>query len=468
MSVTGEGGDRGRGASRRAWLARVILLLVVVVVAASYGSFVRRTGVFPHRVASSAERWGWRTWERIKFRSEGRPSGRWAEARGPAASRELTDAEQDELEALMTLGYVSGSKPASDDGGVTYIDPERVYDGYNLYTSGHAAEALLLDMNGRTLHRWSMRFLDVWPDYEGPGRDHANKVWRRVHLYDNGDILAIFENVGIVKLDSESTLLWSHAGGEHHDLDVADDGSIYVIQHEKRVVPRVHAYQPVSEDFIAILEPDGKLRKRLSILEAFERSDYRAVLESMSRWGDILHTNTIEILDGSRAGDCPAFRKGNVLICVRQLDTIAVVDMEEGKVVWALTGRWRLQHQPTFIPGGNMLIFNNRAGLDAHGEPMSAVLEFDPLTQETYWTYDGNMPGGLYSPTCGSCERLPNGNTLITETDNGRAIEVTPAGRVVWEFINPKRAGKDDQLIASLYEVIRIPPDARLDWMSGD
>ena len=34
-------------------------------------------------------------------------------------------------------------------------------------------------------------------------------------------------------------------------------------------------------------------------------------------------------------------------------------------------------------------------------------------------------------------QRLPNGNTLITEGSNGRVIEVTPDHEIVWEFISP-------------------------------
>jgi hypothetical protein len=32
---------------------------------------------------------------------------------------------------------------------------------------------------------------------------------------------------------------------------------------------------------------------------------------------------------------------------------------------------------------------------------------------------------------------LPNGNTLINEGQFGRFFEVTPAGEVVWEYVNP-------------------------------
>ncbi|HSN89535.1 MAG TPA: hypothetical protein VL025_22425, partial [Thermoanaerobaculia bacterium] len=54
---------------------------------------------------------------------------------------------------------------------------------------------------------------------------------------------------------------------------------------------------------------------------------------------------------------------------------------------------------------------------------------------------------------------LPNGNTLLTESENGRAIEVTPEGRIVWELYNPHRAGESNELVAVLFEVVRLPPD---------
>src|SRR5258706_14516162 len=37
----------------------------------------------------------------------------------------------------------------------------------------------------------------------------------------------------------------------------------------------------------------------------------------------------------------------------------------------------------------------------------------------------------------GNAQRLPNGNTLITESSFGRFFEVTKEGEIVWEYVNP-------------------------------
>ena len=37
----------------------------------------------------------------------------------------------------------------------------------------------------------------------------------------------------------------------------------------------------------------------------------------------------------------------------------------------------------------------------------------------------------------GNAQRLPHGNTLVCESSFGRFFEVTPAGAIVWEYVNP-------------------------------
>jgi hypothetical protein len=57
---------------------------------------------------------------------------------------------------------------------------------------------------------------------------------------------------------------------------------------------------------------------------------------------------------------------------------------------------------------------------------------------------------------------------LITESDNGRAFEVTPEQDIVWEYFTPNRAGERDEYIATLFEVDRLEPGTSLDWVDPD
>lgn len=374
--------------------------------------------------------------------------GKWRTARASASGSEVSA-------DVKAIPYLQGYKEARDRPLVVEHDPEATYQGLNLYTSGHAAEAVLMDMSGRILHRWRYPLRRLW---KGLRRDpEAAKVeyWRRVYLYSNGDLLGIYEGNGLVKLNARSRVLWSHRGNIHHDLQVTEDGTIYVLDREGKILPRINPKEGVLEDFVTVLDPSGKVIRRLSILECFERSPYASLLQTMQRKGDIFHTNTLEVLDGRFADRHPAFRKGNLLVSLWGIHVLAVLDPEKRTVVWARTGGWRRQHQPTFLDDGRMLLFDNLGA----ARDRSRVIELDPLTGETLWRYGGTPEVDFFSKTLGSAQRLPNGNTLITESENGRALEVTREGRTVWEFHNPHRAGEQDELVAVLFEMVRLPPD---------
>jgi len=111
------------------------------------------------------------------------------------------------------------------------------------------------------------------------------------------------------------------------------------------------------------------------------------------------------------------------------------------------------QHNPTWIDAGpgnelRLLVFNNgmhREAEDSRVEEL--VLPFDPKRgflrepgaafgpKLPAWTYVD--PKTFYSPYISGAQRLPNGNTLICAGVPGRVFEVTAAGEIVWEFLNP-------------------------------
>jgi hypothetical protein len=390
--------------------------------------------------------------------------GRWRRHTPPPAGHELSPEQRRMVERLEAIGYASGSAPAPRAKGVTIHDPSRASRGLNFYVSGHAPEARLVDMNGKLLRRWTYAFTDALPDFELPEFHRSDAHWRRAHLFPNGDVLAIYDGFGMIKVDKDSKLLWTYDGRPHHDLDVGRDGRIYVLT--RRVVwePEINPDKPLLEDFITVLSPDGKELRSVSILEAYWSSEFTGALLRMDRSGDLFHTNTIEVLDGSQAAFSPAFRRGNVLISLLQTDSIAVVDLEKKSVVWNLAGGWDKQHQPTFTERSRMLIFDNQRD---SSDRSSRVIEFDALTGEVAWEYSGERDGPLRSRSCGSVQRLPNGNTLVTESDNGRAFELTPDKAIVWEYVSPHRAGKDDEYIATLFDLVRLGPEFPTDWL-GD
>ena len=385
--------------------------------------------------------------------------GMWGEAPERAGDSRLSDEQRLVIEQLRAIGYLSGSTPPRGNG-VTVNERERASSGLNLYTSGHEPGAILMDMQGNELHRWRFEYRDVFPD--SVWVDHPNtEWWRRVYLYPNGDVLAIFEGFALVKIDKDSKLIWASPVSAHHDMDVLPGGDIYVLSREAHLIPRVNEREPVLEDFVSILGPDGKEKRRISLLEAFEGSDFEHLYRSQKRThGDLFHTNSLEVLDGRLAGRVPAFQSGRILTSMNNLSAIAVVDLDSERVVWARKGGNRGQHDPKILDDGHLLLFDNR------GRPgRSSVIEFDLVVGRPVWQYRGSEESPFFSKHLGAAQRLPNGNTLITESNSGRAFEVTRDNRTVWEFYNPHRAGENDQFIATIFELLRLPPEFPTDWI---
>ena len=385
--------------------------------------------------------------------------GRWRTSRGVTA--DLSAQERERLARLNAHPYLPGVRAAPVEHDVTTYDPDRAYDGINLFNSGHAPEASAMDMGGRVLHTWSFDIADVWP--EVPHTLHS-EFWRRVHWYDNGDVLVIFEGIGMIKLDKDSNLLWAYRDACHHQAVVTEDGKVYVLTRKAKMIPRLNKTDPVLEDAIDILTPDGKLLERCSILESVENSEYARYLRFATSYADLFHTNSIHVFDGSLAHISPLYEEGNVLVSLLTLNLIGIIDVDERRMVWAERSRrnagWIEQHDPIALENGRLMVFDNRGY-----RQKSRVLEFDPFKRAIVWQYVGSSEEPFYSKTCGTNQRLPNGNTLITESDNGRAFEVTPEGEIVWEFYNPFRAGEQSQFIATLFEMRRVGKE-HMDWLN--
>ena len=138
-----------------------------------------------------------------------------------------------------------------------------------------------------------------------------------------------------------------------------------------------------------------------------------------------------------------------------------------------ISGQHDAQIIPKGLPGaGNLLVFDNQGAAGYPPAPVSLtggsrVLEINPVTNEIVWQYSaansGNAGWSFRSTHISNARRLPNGNTFIDEGQIGRFFQVTPAGEIVWEYVNPyPRRGKDAETGAPTvnYSVYRAQPVA--------
>ncbi|RMD02387.1 thioredoxin [Clostridium autoethanogenum] len=212
--------------------------------------------------------------------------------------------------------------------------------------------------------------------------------------------------------------------------------------------------------------------------------------------GDWLHINSISLIGPNKwfDGGDERFNPDNIILDSREANILAIIDKKTGKIVWKIGPRydtseelinlgWIIgQHNvhmiPRGLPGeGNILVFDN-GGWGGYGIPnpgsvsgnrnalrdYSRVIEFDPITLKIIWQYTPEEAGFInpldaarfYSPFISNAQRLPNGNTLITEGSDGRIIEVTEDHEIVWEYISPYD-GKGSTKMNMVYRSYRVP-----------
>lgn len=359
-------------------------------------------------------------------------------------------------------------KARKPERGVLVYDPHRAQNGLTLYTSGHAGKAFLIDMQGQVVHEWDRPYSSVWDSaaaIRNPVPDDQITLLK-AHLFPNGDLLAIYTAVGdtpygygMVKLDAESNLLWKNLDYFHHDFAIGPDGLIYgLTQDFRNEQPSQvdHLDLPAIDDYLVVVAPTGLTIKKISLIDALNRSEFRRLLWLVPYYSlaDPLHTNNVDVLDEVTAArlkeKIPAAAAGQVLLSFRELagGAIALLDVAAEKMVWVARGPWLAQHDPDPLPNGNILVFDNRGHFGAGGK--SRVIEVDPGSGAIVWQFAGHGGHFFESEIRSDQQFLPNGNVLISESSGGRLLEVSRGGDIVWEFTNPVRAVSEGKPLTAI------------------
>jgi hypothetical protein len=421
--------------------------------------------------------------------------------------------------ALCALAALSASAPAAAapsvyPTGVTIYDPARTWSGYTVLSPLSTRAVLVIDMNGNVVKRWE----DYDNAAGGPARvlpgggvmaasgarpPHQESL-ELVQRDFAGNVVWSFRNNERVEL-RESGTVWS--ARQHHDWQREDFPAGYyspdavpattgsrtlILAHTNHVVPAV-SDALLEDDRLVEISWDGKILWEWAAGEhinelgftADARAAIRAAADTNEARGsfDWLHVNSATYVGPNRwfdDGDT-RFAPNNVIISSRQASLLAIV-ARDGKIVWRLgpdfsaspelrkirqiIGQHHAHLIPKGLPGaGHILVFDNGGasgygfagptapdGVGAFARATSRVLEIDPLTLELVWSYTAPR---FYSSNISGAQRLPNGNSLITEGAGGRVFEVTNDGAIVWEYLNPLFAGPRQS--NDVYRAYRLP-----------
>ena len=361
--------------------------------------------------------------------------------------------------------------------------------------------AYVADDTGVILHQWSHPAHQPRPEDDPPS---YLRGWNHVEVDASGNLFAIVPLGALLKLTPTSKLEWSCDVAAHHDLAIDDTGCVLVLTEAPRRVVVGGRSHVVLDNLVTFVDQGGAVQAEVSLYDVLRTDqglrriiddstrrlgaefrcrewpapgedislavvrETRAILQTATYHGeprralrrlralpgspcDVLHTNTLELLDVHPEG---IWEHGDVMLCMRQLNTIAVVDLARAEVRWWWgPGELSGPHQPSMLPDGRVLVFDN--GVDLGRTRLLAV---DPGTHEVVWSWLARPPHSFFCPLAGGCEAVANGNLLVTNSTTGAAFELSMDGRIVWQLTLPVDVYGAGRGRVSIYRMSVVDP----------
>lgn len=372
---------------------------------------------------------------------------------------------------ILKGGYIMGAtRQKPEMKGRTYGDPM-------------SADLSIMDFNGKIVR--NIPLAGMHHDYQVVGNPvgyHTSTM--DVKYTPNGNILVLshlfLENEKITnrkpldddyifEVDKNNKIVWDWKASEHFDE------------------------MPFSEDF----------KKTM-----YKYPNWIVTRTPGVKGADWIHMNSMSVLGPNKwykqdPKKYAAFHPDNIITCNRQTNTVFIIDKKSKKIVWHIGPTfypdqvWEFDGQkypkalgrlgqivgphhahmiPDGVPGaGDIMIYDN-GGFGGYGErtptspyginnarrDYSRVIQFNPETLAKTWEHSAAAMGmrevyKFYSDYVSSAQRLPNGNTLITNGAVGQLQEVTADNEIVWEYISPwyNPAGNFNLI----YRAYRVPYD---------
>ncbi len=364
----------------------------------------------------------------------------------------IRPAVRDRLDAL---GYTEAaeSDPSPDRSGVVTAR-DGAWPGVNYYCTGRSLR--FFDMEGEVLH-------------EIPLMAPANPSSGCLAQPEPGGGLVVVRRPMLSVEEWDGRNRWVRGGGYHHDVAIDDEGRIYSFAARRATVEGPDGPVEILNQSINAVRPDAHVEKSVDLYPLFgdRIPEQRFALmartkkavergsgpkKRLKRAQDVFHPNSIKLVKWPHAESSGR----QALICFRDIDLMAVVDLDDERVLWEWgTDELVGPHDPWLLPSGNVLVFDNGSRhFTSKVRRHSRVVEVDPRTGKIVWTYEADPKEELFASTRSGSQPLPNGNVLITDSTKARVLEVTRAGETVWEYLHPERL--PDGRRRSIYRMHRM------------
>lgn len=358
-------------------------------------------------------------------------------------------------------------------------DVSRMMPGLTLISRnpGPSAEQHRVEIvtpEGQVLHQWDFDWDQLWAG-DTSGYDYENADVEHVHgikMLANGDLVFNYTEATLFRISPCGDVIWRLAELAHHSIHIDETGAIWAPNQVRHQTPvdRLPNHKPPFFEFLLMkVSPEGEILREISVQELLMQNGllgllYLATLQNEDTLvtGDTLHLNDIEVFPSSMEEG--VFKHGDVMISLRNINTVLVFDPETLKMRHIMTGTFLRQHDPDFVDGNTISLYDNNNLLPAPFDnssdssaldQSSRILQISADDGDVSVLYQGTSAQPFFSNIMGNHQILQNGNILIAEARTGRAFEVTSDGSLLWEYFNIIEPG----YLGLMEDAQRLPPE---------
>jgi hypothetical protein len=246
-------------------------------------------------------------------------------------------------------------------------------------------------------------------------------------LKDSSLILKFTQKNVLLSLSKDNKMNWINRNLTfHHSTELQDDSTIWIPSIEEN-----SNYIKIKEfrnDAICAFDPrNGKIKFMKSVADILVENGYENLIK-LGYEDDAIHLNDIQpALTTSKY-----WQKGDLLLSLRNRNTIALYRPSTNKIIWLKNGPWIAQHDCDFVDEKTIMVFGNdvlRQKNDTLINGHNDIYFYDFEKNKISKPYTKVMKeAGIKTKAEGRCDLLSNGDLFIEETNNGKIYIINKDG----------------------------------------
>ena len=279
-----------------------------------------------------------------------------------------------------------------------------------------------------------------------------SKIWATQFLL-NGNIVGFGPGVGYeLNLDSDIIFQTNEEFEAHHQFYKTKNDSYFFIEAEIQYHPCPNECEPEYPDIIPWqgdkfmeIDESGNVLWEWSTFDYLTLNEYNPywVEKYMQQWDfggnpsfDWTHSNSVYFDED----------EGVVYISIRNLSRIVAIDYNTKEILWHIGDSdfmeevffendfgFSHQHSAQITHDKNIIFFDN--GRFNNPELSRCLeIEIDDSFENAELVWQHILPESMLTLSRGECDRLSNGNTLISAGRTGNVLEVNNQNEIIWHL----------------------------------